>query len=66
MGRSRNTGKMLCEDGGPSWTDTSISQGVLRVTGCHHKLGERFLHCALRKNEPLISPLISDLEPPEL
>ena len=41
MGSSRNTGKMLCEDGGPSWTDTSISQGVLRVTGCYHKLREK-------------------------
>ena len=40
MVSSRNTGKMLYEDGGPSWTDTSKSQRVLRVAGCHRKLRE--------------------------
>lgn len=39
-GKNRDTGKMLCEAGGPDWSDASISWGMPRITGCHHKLRE--------------------------
>ena len=65
MERSKNTGKMLCEDGGPGWSDVSISQGMPKITVYQYKLREGHkeilpLCSQEEKNKPLTIFLISD------